>query len=641
MAGLGRGLGALLSASNRNKAKLSADNASYGIVARSLGEAEPPAEAPSQSQAGREIHVSGQTSALNNLLSSKLPEPKSLKSRQFHSSRATLATESASAASASTSVSTNTGVNTGASTSATLTANPAHTALATSVSSGATTPHGVHASLAQPSLVQANTAEASSATNPSTETNASRKARVDSVTPEAYAVSANAANTANEVNTANSAQDEWDSAVRAVVVESGQVMQPIKIAETNVVHNILLTKLKASVYQPRTDFSSESLQELAASIKEHGLLEPLLVTRANDDPKSYEIICGERRYRAAQLAGLRAVPCLIRELSDEKAYAIALIENIQREDLSPLEIAKAYEQMMHQCKYTQESLAKSLGKSRSTVANTLRLLKLEPVVQKFLRLGDIDVGHAKILLALTGEHQIQAASTVVEQHLSVAATDVMVKELLSKLKAENESATKATTKSKALPRFNNYEKYLNKSLKGVKAKFVVKNENQGKLTLSYTSVSELEYLLKVLGIPGSTASASNSQAQAPSVPVAPAQAGKDQGKGKVKGKKVGQKSTPSATAPASESAPEPAPETTLESAPSIVASGLEVAAESTNPAIPVTQTEPSQTATDAVSEVVHEPEVAEAVDQPPFTSDEGALAEDTLADGSLAEDTPV
>lgn len=472
MAGLGRGLGALLSASNRNKAKLSGEHANYGIVSRALTTEQPNAKVPQskpEAETGREIHVSGQTSALNNLLSSKLPEPKSLKSRQFHSSRLNQNLE-------------------------------AQTAQVAQVSA----PNAAVAAATTSSLASADSATASAAQT--TISSASTLA-----TPSALA-----GTTTPVVGKPSKASAEGQDTVRAVVVDAGKTTPPLKIAETNVVHTILLTNLKASVYQPRTDFSSESLQELAASIKEHGLLEPLLVTRSNEDPKSYEIICGERRYRAAQLAGLRAVPCLIRELSDEKAYAIALIENIQREDLSPLEIAKAYEQMMHQCKYTQESLAKSLGKSRSTVANTLRLLKLEPEVQKYLRLGDIDVGHAKILLALSGEHQIQAATTVVEQQLSVAATDVMVKELLSKLKAENEGVSKASTKNKALPRFNNYEKYLNKSLKGVKAKFVVKNENQGKLTLSYTSVSELEYLLKVLGIPGTSAAASATVAPAAS-----------------------------------------------------------------------------------------------------------------------------
>lgn len=279
-------------------------------------------------------------------------------------------------------------------------------------------------------------------------------------------------------------------------VQSGSAIDQSQLCE------IEIANLQASVYQPRTVFSERSLNELADSIREHGLLEPLLVSRKSRHSKRFEIICGERRFRAAQIAGLAKVPCLVRELSDEKAYAIALIENIQREDLSPLEIARAYEQMMQECKYTQEVLAKSLGKSRSTIANTLRLLKLEPYVQQALTKGKIEVGHAKILLALTGKDQVEACKTVISNNLSVSATDVLVKDINKKLKQEqNITPNKEQKGEGGIPRFSNYERYLNCSLQGVKAKFVVKNEHQGKLTLSYTSDTELKYLLKILGIP--------------------------------------------------------------------------------------------------------------------------------------------
>ena len=156
----------------------------------------------------------------------------------------------------------------------------------------------------------------------------------------------------------------------------------------NTVLNLKLDCLIPSPYQPRQNFDSEALNELALSIKEHGLLEPLLV-KSKDDGK-YEIICGERRYRAAKIAGLSEVPCLVRDVLEKNAYAIALIENIQRKDLNPLEQASALLQMMKECSLTQEDLAKTLGKSRSSVTNILRLNQLNENVKKFLLDGSIE-----------------------------------------------------------------------------------------------------------------------------------------------------------------------------------------------------------------------------------------------------------
>lgn len=479
MAGLGRGLDSLLSASNRNKAKFNA---------QSNNSADPSNTNTASESIEKEPH--GQTVALNNLLSTK-----SLKSRQnraYHAARTVNAEQNIKARQKSLEQTSDLSLVDTSLAMDTLSVNASNDGAVVS-SASATLPSSVvnHTSSANFSSTVSYIASAAKNNE-----EAINKFEVGS---NKYAVASN--------KQAKTSDTKMASTVKqcTVVVESGDVVTPpLKVAESSLVRNILLQNLKASVYQPRTDFSEASLQELAASIKEHGLLEPLLVTRSADGQK-YEIICGERRFRAAQMAGLHAVPCLIRELSDEKAYAVALIENIQREDLSPLEIARAYEQMIQKCQYTHESLAKSLGMARSTITNTLRLLKLEPQVKQALRNGEIDVGHAKILLGLQGEHQIQACSIVIAQSLSVAATDVMVKDLIKKLK-ENEQNAKSKTEAapKALPRFNNYEKYLNKSLKGVKAKFVVKNENQGKLTLSYTSAKELEFLLKLLGIPKNT-----------------------------------------------------------------------------------------------------------------------------------------
>lgn len=504
MAGLGRGLDALLSASNRNKAKFNAQSNDSADPSNTNAALESIENVPH-----------GQTVALNNLLSTK-----SLKSRQnraYHAARAVNAEQNVKArqksleqTSEAASVSSTSSAVELASTISALANNISH--VASSLSSATSSSTLAVATSAVSAAATSSTAMTASAATSSSDTASSGAANISSTSDATESLESSCfkqsdLSAAKQHKTSKTSETKLASTVKqcTIVVEAGDVVTPpLKVAESSLVRNILLQNLKASVYQPRTDFSEESLQELAASIKEHGLLEPLLVTRSADGQK-YEIICGERRFRAAQMAGLHAVPCLIRELSDEKAYAVALIENIQREDLSPLEIARAYEQMIQKCQYTHESLAKSLGMARSTITNTLRLLKLETQVKQALRNGEIDVGHAKILLGLQGEHQIQACSIVVAQKLSVAATDVMVKDLIKKLKENEQNAqAKTETSPKALPRFNNYEKYLNKSLKGVKAKFVVKNENQGKLTLSYTTAKELDFLLKLLGIPKNT-----------------------------------------------------------------------------------------------------------------------------------------
>ena len=216
-------------------------------------------------------------------------------------------------------------------------------------------------------------------------------------------------------------------------------------ANSNVVYQILLSKLQPSRYQPRQEFSQTTLLGLADSIKRHGILEPLIVRRLSTG--GYEILCGERRYRAAKLAGLKIVPCIVREVEDEQAYVVALIENVQRENLNPLEMAQAMEQMIKVCAMTQEEVAKAVGKSRPTVTNLLRLLNLTPEVQELLRTGEIDGGHARALLALHDSSlQQYAAHVVVNNKLSVRATEDYVRELNA-----NEDAANAVKAMAELP----------------------------------------------------------------------------------------------------------------------------------------------------------------------------------------------
>lgn len=186
--------------------------------------------------------------------------------------------------------------------------------------------------------------------------------------------------------------------------------------------------LQRGKYQPRRDFDQEALQELADSIKAQGVMQPIVVRQVGN--QRYEIVAGERRWRACQLAGLADIPALIRDISDEDAIAMALIENIQRENLNPIEEAMALRRLQSEFSLSQQEVATAVGKSRSVVANLLRLLSLEPEVLEHLQSGALDTGHAKVLLALEGTQQTKAAKQVIDGRLSVRQTEALVKALL-------------------------------------------------------------------------------------------------------------------------------------------------------------------------------------------------------------------
>ena len=186
--------------------------------------------------------------------------------------------------------------------------------------------------------------------------------------------------------------------------------------------------LQRGKYQPRRDFDQEALQELADSIKAQGVMQPIIVRQVGN--QRYEIVAGERRWRACQLAGLADIPALIRNISDEAAIAMALIENIQRENLNPIEEAMALRRLQTEFSLSQQEVATAVGKSRSVVANLLRLLSLESEVLDQLQSGMLDTGHAKVLLALEGIQQTKAAKQVIDGRLSVRQTEALVKALL-------------------------------------------------------------------------------------------------------------------------------------------------------------------------------------------------------------------
>jgi ParB family chromosome partitioning protein len=229
----------------------------------------------------------------------------------------------------------------------------------------------------------------------------------------------------------------------------------------------------------------ESLQELADSIKVQGVMQPIIVRSISD--KKYEIIAGERRWRATQLAGLDDIPVLIKNVSDESAIAMALIENIQREDLNPIEEAMSLARLQQEFELTQQEVATAVGKSRSTVANLLRLMSLEEDVRRLLEHGDLEMGHARALLALAEGEQSRGARIVVAKGLSVRQTEALVRSLLEK-------PTHPAPEKKIDPNIRHLQDDLSQTI-GAKVQINHTARGKGKLVLSYNSLDELDGIL--------------------------------------------------------------------------------------------------------------------------------------------------
>jgi ParB family transcriptional regulator, chromosome partitioning protein len=238
-------------------------------------------------------------------------------------------------------------------------------------------------------------------------------------------------------------------------------------------------------YQPRRDIEPESLQELADSIKAQGVMQPIVVRPISD--RKYEIIAGERRWRAAQLAGLADIPTLVREVSDEAAIAMALIENIQREDLNPIEEAAALQRLQQEFDLTQQEVANAVGKSRSTITNLLRLMTLQEDVRRLLEHGDLEMGHARALLGLEGTDQSQAARTVVSKGLSVRQTEALVRNSLVRKASPPEPRHMD-------PNIRQLQDDLASRI-GAKVAIQHSAKGKGKLVLSYNSLDELDGIL--------------------------------------------------------------------------------------------------------------------------------------------------
>ncbi|MGB5177519.1 MAG: ParB/RepB/Spo0J family partition protein [Gammaproteobacteria bacterium] len=238
-------------------------------------------------------------------------------------------------------------------------------------------------------------------------------------------------------------------------------------------------------YQPRQDMHQESLQDLADSIAAQGVVQPIVV-RAIAEGR-YEIIAGERRWRAAQLAGLHEIPAVVREVEDRAAIAIALIENIQREDLNPLEEARALERLIKEFELTHEQAAEAVGRSRAAVSNLLRLLDLEGAVKQLVEKGELEMGHARALLALSGKQQLEAARQVVSRGLTVRATEGLVKSLQRPAPAKPARVSKDVN-------IQRLETDLTDTL-GARVAVRQGRGGKGKLEICYNSLDELDGIL--------------------------------------------------------------------------------------------------------------------------------------------------
>lgn len=275
-----------------------------------------------------------------------------------------------------------------------------------------------------------------------------------------------------------------------------QVSQDVQAAtstEQGQLQHIDVNQLQRGVYQPRREIANDQLTELADSIKKHGIMQPIVVRRLGEHAAvPFEIIAGERRWRAAQLAGLDHIPALVRDIPDELAIALALIENIQREDLNPMEQAVALQRFHDEFGMSHQEIADTVGKARATVSNLLRLMSLHDDVKTMLDHGDLDMGHARALLALKSQQQLNVAKTIVEKVLSVRQTEQLIRDLLNppQTKAKPASATTSADVEQLSRRLS--ERF------GAPVELEHNQKGKGRMVIRYHSLDELDGILALI-----------------------------------------------------------------------------------------------------------------------------------------------
>ena len=254
-----------------------------------------------------------------------------------------------------------------------------------------------------------------------------------------------------------------------------------------------INEVEPNVNQPRKNFDDEKLIELADSIKEHGVIQPIIVTKKDN---YYQIIAGERRWRASKKAGLKSIPAIVREYDDKKTREVSLIENIQRQNLNPIETAKAIKELMNEHKMTQEEISKSLGKSRSSIANTLRILNLDERVQEMIEMGQISEGHARSIASISSpEKQYKFALDIINFDMNVRDAENYAKDVKSGKKPKKAPKQKG--------KFEIIAKDIENKLKdalGTKVTLNAQTKSKGKIVIEYYSQDELSRILEILGI---------------------------------------------------------------------------------------------------------------------------------------------
>jgi ParB family chromosome partitioning protein len=270
------------------------------------------------------------------------------------------------------------------------------------------------------------------------------------------------------------------------LIDDAEKMKQAGISEVE------LSKIEANPFQPRSNFDEEALDELAASIREIGLIQPITVRKTG--PDTYQIIAGERRFRAAQKAGMDSIPAYIRHAKDDGMLEMALVENIQREDLDAIEIALSYQRLIEECNFTQEDLSGRVGKKRSTIANYLRLLRLPAVIQKALREKEISMGHARTLINIEdADTQEMIYNQIVKYGFSVRKVEEIVRRL-----SEENSEQDSKPKKKELPKeIRGYKWQLGKLL-GSRINISVNEKGKGKIVIPFKSGKDLERIVKII-----------------------------------------------------------------------------------------------------------------------------------------------
>ncbi len=258
---------------------------------------------------------------------------------------------------------------------------------------------------------------------------------------------------------------------------------------------IPISDIQINPKQPRRDFDEQALNELAASIKLHDIIQPLTVSKLPNG--KYQLIAGERRFRASKIAGLKDVPAYVRQANDQQLLELALLENLQREDLNAIEIAISYKRMMEELNHTQEQVAERMGKERTTVTNYLRLLKLPPDIQLAVRNGSLSMGHARALVNIdTIDKQLFVYKEIQQKGLNVRQTEELVRNMY---KAEKNNGVKSSVKSELPPAFKKIEDNLASHF-GTKVKMAHNKKGYGSITLEYYSLEELNKLLDAMNV---------------------------------------------------------------------------------------------------------------------------------------------